>query len=127
MKASRILLGFVSVIFTISQSLFAYPPAVGILGKSKSCLSCHGNNGPWADDQKTIIDILDKETMKSLLQPDGTFLLEVRRGEKRTFLTVIGRTKDDDAPPPYLFLAFFLRLLLINDRMFGPINTRLLK
>ncbi len=39
--------------------------------------------------------------MKSLRQPDGTFLLEVQGGHQKTVLTVIGRTKDDDAPAPY--------------------------
>jgi hypothetical protein len=80
---------------------FSYPPAVGILGKAKSCLSCHVNNGPWTDEQKTIIDILDKETMKSLRQPDGSFQIAVKRGQPKTFLTVIGRAKDDEAPSPY--------------------------
>ena len=80
---------------------FSYPPAVGLLGKAKSCMSCHVNNGPWSDEGKTIIDILDKETMKSLRQADGTFLLEVERGKQKTVLTVIGRTKDDSEPSPY--------------------------
>lgn len=39
--------------------------------------------------------------MKSLRQPDGTFLLDVKRNQPRTLLTVIGRTKADDAPAPY--------------------------
>jgi hypothetical protein len=81
--------------------LLSYPPAVGILGKSKSCMSCHVNNGQWSDEQKTVIDILDQETGKSLRQPDGTFLIEVKRGTQKTLLTVIGRWKDDTAPLPY--------------------------
>ena len=101
MKASIILVLFLTAFAAIAEMAFAYPPGVGILGKSKSCVSCHVNNGPWVDDAKTIIDILDKETMKSLRQPDGTFLLDVKRGQQRTVLTVIGRTKDDDAPLPY--------------------------
>jgi hypothetical protein len=80
---------------------FSYPPAVGILGKAKSCLSCHVSNGPWADEEKTIIDILDKETMKSLRMPDGSFQIAVKRGQLKTVLTVIGRAKDDEAPSPY--------------------------
>ena len=90
---------FIAVLFT--QKAFPYPPGVGILGKVKSCMSCHVNNGPWTDERKTIIDILDKETMKSLRQPDGSFLLEVKRGQQKTVLTVIGRIKDDDAPFQY--------------------------
>jgi hypothetical protein len=84
-----------------SQSALAYPPAVGIVGQSRDCLVCHVDNGPWEDESKTIIDILDKDTGKSLRQEDGTFVISARRGEKRTVLTVIGRTAGDDAPPPY--------------------------
>ncbi len=101
MKVSIILIVTLAALAMIADRAFAYPPGVGILGKSKSCMSCHVNNGPWADDQKTIIDILDKETMKSLRQSDGTFLLDAKRGQQRTVLTVIGRTKDDDSPLPY--------------------------
>jgi len=84
-----------------AQKAFSYPPAVGILGDAKSCMSCHLNNGPWSDEDNTIIDILDKETMKSLRQPNGTFLLEVKRGEQKTVLTVIGRIKDDNFPASF--------------------------
>ncbi len=80
---------------------FSYPPAVGLLGKSKNCLICHTNNGPWQDEENTIIDILDKETKKSLAQPDGSFLIEVQRGQIKTLLTVIGRKKGDKAESPY--------------------------
>lgn len=98
--SSIILYTLLATAVSVSTGL-AYPPAVGILGKSKSCISCHVNNGPWTDEQKTIIDIVDKETMKSLRQSDGTFLLDAKRGQQRTVLTVIGRTKDDDAPLPH--------------------------
>lgn len=81
--------------------VYAYPPAVGILGNSRNCLSCHVDNGPWKDDDKTVIDILDKETKKSLKQSDGKFLIEVKRNESRTVLTVLGRKKDDSAEKPY--------------------------
>lgn len=91
----------IALSFSSLQKAFSYPPAVGILGKAKSCMSCHVNNGPWTDDKRTIIDILDKETMKSLRQSDGSFLLEVKRGQQKTVLTVIGRTKDDGSPSPY--------------------------
>ena len=79
----------------------AYPPAVGILGNSKNCLSCHANNGQWNDDDKTIIDIVDKDTKKSFMQPDGTFLIETKRWEQKTVLTVIGRKKDNLVSAPY--------------------------
>ena len=80
---------------------FAYPPGVGILGKAKNCLVCHVNNGPWKDDGTTIIDILDKDTKKSLRQPDGIFVIEANRGEDRTVLTVIGRTIEDRDLAPH--------------------------
>ncbi len=80
---------------------FAYPPAVGILGKAKDCSSCHINNGPWRDDGKTIIDILDKETKRSFKQFDGGFLIEVKRGEPKTVLTVIGLSTEGEKEAPY--------------------------
>ena len=80
---------------------YAYPPAVGILSNSKNCISCHVNNGPWKDDGKTIIDILDRETKKSFKQPDGSFLIEIKRGEQKTVLTVIGNIKDNSIAAPY--------------------------
>ncbi len=101
MRKSILIIACLTIVMTtIFQKAFSYPPAVGILGKSKSCMSCHVNNGPWTNEQSTIIDILDKETMKSLRQKDGSFLLEAKRGEQKTVFTVIGRTKDDNAPSP---------------------------
>lgn len=83
------------------SAAYAYPPAVGILSNSKNCMSCHANNGPWKEDSKTIIDILDRETKKSLKQPDGSFLIETKRWEQKTVLTVIGRKKDNAVAAPY--------------------------
>lgn len=84
-----------------AEEIFSYPPAVGILTKSKSCLACHVNNGPWSDNERTIIDIIDKETMKSLIQPDGSFLIEVKRGSQKNLISVFGRVSNDAFPPPY--------------------------
>lgn len=95
--AAALLLGLTAAPPTAS----AYPPAVGILSNQRNCMECHANNGPWKDDQRTIIDILDKDTMKSLKQADGSFLIETKRGTARTLLTVIGRTKGDTAEAPY--------------------------
>lgn len=89
------------VLAALSQWILAYPPAVGIVGKSKNCLSCHVSNGSWKDDDKTIIDILDKESKKSFKQSDGSFLIEVKRGEIKTVLTIIGRSKKDIEDAPY--------------------------
>lgn len=79
---------------------WAYPPGVGITSKSKNCLTCHVNNGPWQDEANTIIDILDRETKKSLKQPDGTFLIAAHRGETKKLLTVIGRKAGDAGDSP---------------------------
>lgn len=100
MKTRSFTVIIIIVLTSSLQKVFSYPAAVGILGKAKSCMSCHVNNGPWTDEKRTIIDVLDKETMKSLRQADGSFLLEVKRGQQKTVLTVIGRTKDDDSPSP---------------------------
>ena len=89
-----------SASFGISAA-YAYPPAVGILSNSPNCLSCHANNGPWKDDTNTIIDILDKDTKKSLKQADGTFLIEAKKGEQKTVLTVIGNRKNNSIPASY--------------------------
>jgi hypothetical protein len=86
--------------FGISTA-YAYPPGVGILSGSTSCLSCHANNGPWKDDASAIIDILDKDTQKSFKQPDGSFVVEMKRWEQKTVLTVIGSQKGISAPVPY--------------------------
>lgn len=88
-------------IMALALQTAAYPPAVGIIGKSKNCLSCHVNNGPWMDDGTIIIDVVDKETKTSLKQPDGSFLIQAKRGEKRTVLTVIGCPKGDQTDAPY--------------------------
>jgi hypothetical protein len=83
----------------VAVSASAYPPAVGILSKSRSCLSCHASNGPWSDEARTVIDLLDPETKQSLRAPDGTFQIKVRRGEARTVLTVLGRRGGDAEVP----------------------------
>ena len=82
-----------------SQQAYAYPPGVGILSKSKNCLACHANNGPWTDEGKTIIDIIEKDSRKSFRQPDGSFLLQIKRHEPLTVRTVIGYKKDGAIAP----------------------------
>ncbi|MEO7988619.1 MAG: hypothetical protein ABI663_03705 [Chryseolinea sp.] len=83
------------------NAAYAYPPAVGILSSSKNCLSCHVNKGPWNEDNKLIVDILDAETKKSLKQSDGTFVIETQRWEQKKLLTVIGWIKDKSIAAPY--------------------------
>jgi hypothetical protein len=89
----------VAAISLATGSAFAYPPAVGILSKSRSCLSCHVSAGPWSDEARTVIELLDAETKKSLQVADGTFQIQVPRGEVRTVLTVIGRRSGDADVP----------------------------
>lgn len=78
----------------------AYPPAVGVTGKYRNCAACHTDNGPWKNDDSLILDLLDKETGKSLRQSDGTFLVSAKPCQKRTLLAVVGRAKGDQAPAP---------------------------
>lgn len=96
-------LGFIHFVAAVSlfapPSAQAYPPAVGIVGGSRSCVSCHVSNGPWVDEQQTLVDILDAKTKTSLKQGDGSLLIEVARGQTRTVLTVIGRPKGEPSPP----------------------------
>ena len=92
--------GVLILVFS-SSVLYGYPPAVGIVGPSRSCATCHVDNGPWKDENMTIIDILDAKTKKSLRTDDGSFLIEVPRWQTRTVLTVIGRKKGDDKPSPF--------------------------
>ncbi|MCI0449130.1 MAG: hypothetical protein L0Y79_04990 [Chlorobi bacterium] len=101
MKKVLFAIFFTAFTLLLYKDAFNYPPAVGILGKSKNCVNCHINNGPWSDEEKTIIEILDKETGTSLRQADGSFLVEVKRGTQKTLLTVIGRQKDSASPVPY--------------------------
>ena len=83
------------------EKALAYPPGVGILGGANNCLVCHASNGNWKDEQNTIIDILDKETKKSFKQNDGSFLIKARRGEVKTLITIIGRSRDDKKEAPF--------------------------
>jgi hypothetical protein len=99
LAASLVILLLAAIILSAGDAL-SYPPAVGISGNSENCLSCHVDNGPWKDDEMTIVDILDKATGKSLRQRDGSFLIEVQKGETRNLVTVLGRKAGDTAEPP---------------------------
>jgi hypothetical protein len=99
MESKLALLMGVVVMIPPAVSL-AYPPAVGIVGKSRDCTSCHANNGPWADETNTILDVVDAKTGESLRLPGGEFLIEVERGRTRTVFTQIGRSADDNASAP---------------------------
>src|SRR3990172_9241621 len=92
--ASVVLVGLAAAL-----SAAAYPPGVGILAKNRSCASCHVSNGPWGDESRTVIDVLDAKTKQSLRGPDGVITIAVARGASRTVLTVIGRTASDKTPP----------------------------
>lgn len=91
----------VLAVFSIRFDVIAYPPAVGILGNSPNCMSCHVSNGQWEDDNHLIIDILQKDTQLSLRRPDGSFAVEAQRGEPVTLVTVIGYKGNDPELIPY--------------------------
>lgn len=88
-------------LYPSSQQAYAYPPGVGILSNAKNCLACHANNGPWSNEANTVIDIIEKDSKKSFRQPDGTFLLQVKRHEPLTVRTVIGYKKNSAEVAPY--------------------------
>jgi hypothetical protein len=70
-------------LLTTAEPAVAYPPGVGILTKNRSCLSCHVANGPWSDETRTIVDVLDAGTKQSLRTSEGRFVIEVPRGRTR--------------------------------------------
>lgn len=78
---------------------WAYPPGTGILSKSRSCLACHSSAGPWVDEARTVIDVVDVKTKASLWDSAGFFRIDVPRHEARTVLTVLGRRKGEPSPP----------------------------
>ena len=94
-----LVLSFVALLGLVSSAL-AYPPAVGILGSSRSSATCHACSGPWTDEFRTIVDILDGATRRSLRQPDGPFLHSVEHGKAAAVVTVVGRAQGDTIPPP---------------------------
>ncbi|MEW6050399.1 MAG: hypothetical protein AB1644_04975 [Candidatus Zixiibacteriota bacterium] len=85
---------------SFQRPALAYPPAVGILGASKDCLGCHIDNGPWKDDPRTVIDIVDKNSKQSLKRDDGSFVIEAKRGSVKTVMTIIGRAGGDTIAAP---------------------------
>jgi hypothetical protein len=111
---AKLYLGLTSLFpILLAYQAWAYPPAVGITSKSKNCLSCHVDNGPWKDDGNAVIDILEKPVsvskewaitqiaMASLKQPDGSFLISAHRGETKQLVVVVGRKAGDKVEPPY--------------------------
>ncbi len=102
-----------------SPPALAYPPAVGILGNAQNCMACHANDGPWQEEANFIVDLLDKETGKSLREKDGSFLISARPEQRRTVLIVLGRTKGDTAPASYRNGWIFVDPALINRDHLG--------
>lgn len=94
---------------------FGYPPAVGILGASRNCLACHVDNGPWKNQANLILDVLDKDSGKSLKQADGTFLIAAKRGEAKTVLTVIGTRSISSLGEPYRTAWLYVDPTRITD------------
>lgn len=81
------------ILSLISTGIFAFP-ASSLEGRQKSCLSCHKDTGPWKDESKMVIDIIDPETGQSFRQVDGSFLIPVKRNEVRRVKTVLGASAD---------------------------------
>ena len=96
---NRPLPSFAVLALVVSTPALGYPPGVGVLTNKQNCVACHPANGPWKDEAKTIVDVLDAETKKSLKTASGAFEIEVPRHRARTVLTVIGRTKGDPKAP----------------------------
>lgn len=103
----------------IPESAFAYPPGVGILSKAKNCLACHASNGPWSDEERTIIDIIDISTPKSYRQPDGGFLLQVKRNESLTVRTVVGRKTSSQETVPHRNAWIYIDSTTIESSSFS--------
>ena len=97
----------------------AYPPAVGIVGEARNCMACHANDGPWTEDASLIVDLLDKESGKSLREKDGSFLISAKPEQKRTVLIVLGRAKGDTAPAPHRNGWIFVDPALISRDHLG--------
>jgi len=101
LKSGQFIAAAAITISLVVISTQAYPPAVGILGKSPNCLSCHIDNGNWVDGPNLIIDVVEKQTNKSLKRADGAFLIEATRGEDVTLMTIIGYRKEEGKAVPY--------------------------
>lgn len=110
----------VALFACMAPSSYAYPPAVGITGKYRNCIACHTDSGNWKDDENNVIDIIDKETKKSLKQKDGTFLISAKRGEAKTVLTVLGRAKEDKEEAPRRTAWTYVDPNRIEDDTVGP-------
>lgn len=102
-----------------SREAGAYPPGTGITGKFRNCVACHTNDGPWKEDSNLIVDLVDKETGRSVRQDDGTFLVSAKPGQARTLMAVIGRAKGDVAPAPNRNGWIFIDPTLIDKDMLG--------
>ncbi len=105
--------------FLPSTPALAYPPAVGILGKARNCMACHASGGPWKDDANLIVDLLDKETGKSLREKDGSFVISAKPEQRRTVLVILGRAKRDTATVPERNGWIFVDTALINRDHLG--------
>lgn len=98
--ARRILIAAIVTALTwaLARSLLSYPTAP-IVGRNTTCLNCHKNTGPWQDEAKAIIEILDPQTGQSLKQKDGSFLIAAKRNEVKSVQMVFGVTGDTEKVP----------------------------
>lgn len=105
--AKRIFITIIATafVFALARSIMSYPTAP-IVGRQTSCLNCHKNTGPWTDEAKTIIEMLDSQTGESLKQKDGSFLITVKRNEIKTVQVVFGVTGDVEKAPECISWCF---------------------
>jgi hypothetical protein len=101
----------VAASFTLGH---ASPPAVGMASNAKSCLSCHASAGPWPEGASLVLDILDKNTMASLRQPDGSFQINCKRGQTASVVTVLGYQPQEKQPVPHRNGWIFVDTTLIG-------------
>jgi hypothetical protein len=115
MFQKHILLAATVILLTIGYGVVsASPPAVGMASNSKSCISCHANTGPWQEGASLILDILDKSTMASLRQPDGSFQINCKRGQTASVITVLGYQPQENLPVPHRNGWIFVDTTLIG-------------
>ena len=100
MRSSPKFLCVVATVAAVSIAAQAYPPGVGIMSDKRSCTGCHASTGPWSDETMTIAEILDGDTKTSLRRPNGSFQIDVVRGQTRRVITILGRRADDQLLPP---------------------------
>ncbi len=103
-KCRRFILLGLGVLVGIGMMLFTNEPAsswpaASLEGRQESCLSYHTNTGPWVDEGKLIIDIIDAKTGESFRLSDGSYVIPVKQGTERRVRAVFGVKPEVQYPP----------------------------